>query len=394
MKTAGIICECNPFHSGHKHLITMAKESCDAVICVMSGYFTERGEAAISDPYTRAEALIHGGADLVLELPYPYSAAGADYFADAGVDILSRLGVTELWFGSECGSVERLSHAARVTLSDEFAQRYAKTATEAVGAARAYFDTLAALCGDGDAFYSNDVLGISYLRALMRRQSTMRPITIPREGSAYLDSALSENGHPSATALRRLLLTSGFDAARAHLLPETATAIEKAQQAGHFPADLHYAERAILSFLRLCDPELLSSLAELGGGLGNRLVSAAKQATSLDELLSLASTKKYTESRLRRAILFALTGVKKEDLTAAPSYVTVLAANPTGCAFLAHQRKVGSIPTVTRSSDVPTNGASVAQKSLREAAISLYSLTLREPTAPQSLLVSNPVILK
>ena len=92
MRSIGIVCECNPLHGGHQYLIQQARAAgADAVICVMSGCFTQRGEAAIADPYTRAHALILGGADAVVELPFPYSCAGAEFFASAGVEILNLL---------------------------------------------------------------------------------------------------------------------------------------------------------------------------------------------------------------------------------------------------------------------------------------------------------------
>ena len=127
MKVAGIIAEYNPFHSGHGYLIEQARASgADCVVCVMSGYFTQRGEAAIADPYFRSRALLYGGADLVLELPYPYSSSSAEFFAGAGVDILSRLSVDELWFGSECGDLTLLQRGADASLDEVFLNLYEK----------------------------------------------------------------------------------------------------------------------------------------------------------------------------------------------------------------------------------------------------------------------------
>ena len=120
MKRIGIICECNPFHRGHQYLIERAKASgADTVVALMSGYFVQRGEPAVASPFLRAEALLRCGADLVLELPFPYAAASAEYFADAGVDILERLGVDELWFGSECGDLRMLRNVSELTESEE-----------------------------------------------------------------------------------------------------------------------------------------------------------------------------------------------------------------------------------------------------------------------------------
>ena len=84
MRTAGIICEYNPFHTGHKRQIDILRDmGYDCIVCVMSGNYTERGELAIFDKYTRAESAILGGADVVLELPFPYSSFSAEGFANA-----------------------------------------------------------------------------------------------------------------------------------------------------------------------------------------------------------------------------------------------------------------------------------------------------------------------
>lgn len=395
MKIAGIICECNPFHSGHKHLIAQARASgADVIVCVMSGYFTQRGEAALSDPYSRAETMIKGGADLVLELPYPYSASSAEFFADAGVDILSRLSVNELWFGSECGDLDRLAKATDAVMDEVFLKRYAEQSSKASGTAQAYFEILQSMCGAGEAFLSNDILGISYLCAIRKKESLMRPVTVRREGSAYLDEKLREGEHPSATALRQMILSSGVESVMPYLLPETAEGLKDAEQQGLAPADLGLAERAVLSYLRLCDVEELKNVAELEGGLGNRLVDMAKQATTLDELLSLASTKKYPNSRLRRGLLFAMTGVTKEDLKESPSYVRVLAANPTGCAVLASNRRDPAITVVTRQAELPSDGRAMRQEQLHAKAVSLYTLCLEKPVDAKPFLRRNPTILK
>ena len=395
MKSVGIICECNPFHEGHKYLFSRARESgADVTVAVMSGCFVQRGEAAVADPYLRAKALLEGGADLVLELPFPYASAGAEFFADAGVDILSKLFVDELWFGSECGNLDRLSHAAEVTRSEEFAKRYLQTTNQSAGTAQAYFDALQACCGVEEPFLSNDILGISYLAAIMKKHSSMRPVTVRREGCGYLDQALCEGKYPSASALRRLIAQDGLDGARAYLLPETAEALQAARESGTLSADLALAERAVLARLRLCSVGDLDDIAELEGGLGNRLIEMAGMATSLSELIALTATKKYPEARLRRGILFAMTGVTRADLKAIPAYVRVLAANPAGCAFLSKNRKNDALPTVTRQSDLPVGESAKRQILLQERAISLYALCLERIFDVGAFLRKNALILK
>ena len=117
-RISGIICEFNPLHEGHKFIISEAKKISDAVVCIMSGNFVQRGECAVFDKYTRARCAMDAGADLVVALPFPWCAAPAEVFARAGVTIASSLGVTDLVFGSESGSLETIRRAA--ALWDEY----------------------------------------------------------------------------------------------------------------------------------------------------------------------------------------------------------------------------------------------------------------------------------
>ena len=118
------------------------------------------------------------------------------------------------------------------------------------------------------------------------------------------------------------------------------------------------------------------------------------RASSLSELLSLSATKKYTDSRIRRGILFALTDVLQADLCEKPAYVRVLAANPVGCALLAKKRKTASIPLVTRQAEIPTDPAACRQEELHRRAVALYTLCLEKPLAADLFLRKNPVIVK
>ncbi|MBO5909310.1 MAG: nucleotidyltransferase family protein, partial [Clostridia bacterium] len=93
MKIAAVIAEYNPFHNGHKYQIDKAKQLLGddtAIVAVMSGNFTQRGELAIADKAVRAEAALECGVDLVLELPHPYSMSSAEFFAKSGVHIIEK----------------------------------------------------------------------------------------------------------------------------------------------------------------------------------------------------------------------------------------------------------------------------------------------------------------
>lgn len=391
MRITGIICEYDPFHNGHRYLLARAREGSDAVVCVMSGNTTQRGGFAIVDKYTRAEMALRGGADLVLELPYPYSSASAEFFASAGVSILASVGAHRICFGSESGNVERLMRAAAV------AKDLAETnARDERGAADSYFTALGAAYEKayGEAFCpeSNDILGIEYCKAILSGGYGIEPVAIRRLGDGFRQGEVEDATFASATAIRRLI-REGKRAEIAPLVPaETLQLLEETTARGDAPADMERIGTAILAFLRTADPDGLSPIAELGNGLEHRLCEAAREATSLPDLFSRTATKKYTDAKIRRAVLFAMTGVTAADLRTRPGYTTVLGADKVGCALLSALRKrEGGIPVLAK----PADGKTVAPRAfeLTLAADALYTLTLPSPRPAGDFLRKNPVIL-
>ena len=202
MKPVGIICEYNPFHGGHAPLLREARAA-QTVICLMSGNFTQRGEAAILPPRARAAMAMAAGADLVLELPFPFAAGSARYFATAGVRALQALGADTLAFGSESADLDALHAAARRTMEQDFDQRMANGMRNR-GSAALYFDAL----GD-ERVPPNDILATEYVRAVLEGGDHMVLNPELRVGAGYHDLSESD-GYPSASALR-VKLSMGQD---------------------------------------------------------------------------------------------------------------------------------------------------------------------------------------
>lgn len=435
--TQGVICEYNPMHRGHEYMIgELRRGGADTVVCVMSGNFVQRGDVAILEKYSRAEAAVRSGADLVFELPFPWSSASAGYFARAGVSILHALGVGSIAFGSESASLPLLRRAAEaatnadieaaggVPLSPAPAPAPAAEAPRAHteinesdcvvaayevanykaparglrysdndisrGYAAEYYAKIAKQLGeDVPRLSPNDILGIEYIRAAaeLGLGDEMEFMTIRREGAGFYDDDPTAK-MPSATAMRAAIFRGEYPAG---LTDPSVHVCKRAAETGIAPASLDNISTAVLYRFRRGGKEL-GKWAECGGGVSGRLMHAAMSAGSIPEMLSLAATKKYTTSRLRRAIIFAMCGVLREDLNMLPAYTTLLASSERGRAYLGETRKTRTIPVLVRPADaMALEGAGeIRQLELSRAAEALYSLTLPRPRAAEDFMRHSP----
>lgn len=395
-KTVGIICEYNPFHSGHRYQIEEVRSlGFDRIVCVMSGNSVQRGEFAITDKYTRAEMAVNGGADLVLELPFPYSSSSAEFFALAGVRILENAGVDAICFGSECGDIDKLRKAANVCESEGFADNYKELISRGMGATKAFFEAYECISKEKLPGGANDILAIAYLRALKKEHSQIEPIAIKRKGSDYRDTSIEKlDEHPSATMLRNCLLKSGIDDNFGKNVPEkTFDALKKAVDCGKAPVKMSNLDSAIIASFRLFDFEKLENIADVGGGLGRKILSAAHDAVTYEELVYSAAGKHYTEARVRRAILNILIGVSSDDLKAYPAYTTVLGFNDIGREILSELRKKERIPFITKPADAVALGDEAKrQKELSDRCDSLFTLALPLKSVSAEYVKRSPFI--
>lgn len=389
--TCGIICEYNPMHRGHEYMIgELRRAGVGTVVCLMSGSFVQRGDTAVTDKYDRAAAAVRSGADLVLELPFPWSCASAAYFAAAGVHILSALGIGNIAFGSESAELSRLRAAAEAADADEYEYEYEYAADASQGSAAAYFARIEGALGDGERLPPNDILGVEYIRAARRLGTATEFIAIKRAGAGFHDTDASA-ALPSATAMRAAILHGELPAG---LTEASADSLRAAIAAGRAPATLGALGTAALWRFR-SGGAVLGRYAECGGGVSGRLVRAAAESGNLADMLTAAATKKYTSARLRRAVIFALAGVMKADLDALPSYTTVLASDARGRSFLAAARKNAGITVLTRpSAALRVEGdAARRQTELLLASEGLYSLALPVPRPAGSFMRQTPLCI-
>lgn len=390
MRVCAVICEYNPFHLGHAYLLSEMKKR-GAVLALMSGSFTQRGEPAVVSKYERARAALIGGADLVLELPFPYAASRAESFAAAGVGLLSQLGcVDELCFGSETGDAAVLAQAVRRTSSEPFLSALAQRLSQGhnISYRRAFAEVYAQMFGTDIFHGSNDILAVSYLSELKKQGSAIHPVAIHRIGEAYDGSG---SGFSSASSVRKMLGERDFASIRKAVPPEMAEILETASREGRLAAEKRMFP--LFAALVRSGREVFSDIPDMTDELAARLHRSAYRAKSMEELLALAGTKRYSPSRIRRAILYALLHVEKADFSGV-SYTTVLAANAAGREILAGIRKTARAEIVTK----PADYIRCTEKTRRAFALcaradSVWELLCENPRDGGAMLREHPVML-
>ena len=338
METAGIVAEYNPFHRGHAWHIaeTRRRLGGDApVVCVMSGHWVQRGECALADKWLRAALALDRGADLVVELPTPWAMASAESFARGAVSLLAATGVVDvLSFGSETGELAPLEEAAAALDAPDYPERLRAALGRGLSFPAARQEAAGAACLSAP----NNNLGVEYLRSLRALGSTIRPLTVPRQGAGHDGPAAG--GFASASELRRLLRAGRGEEAAPYLT---------APWSGEL-ADMQHIERAVLARLRTMGEGDWAALPDGGGaeGLPSRLAKAAREAVSLEDFYTRAKTRRYPHARLRRLALAAFLGLRAAERPAAPPYVRVLGLGGRGRALLRRMKETCPLPVIVK----------------------------------------------
>lgn len=395
MSVAGIICEYDPLHTGHAYLMAQAREAgAEAVVCAISGNFTQRGGFAVTDKLSRAEMAVSCGADLVLEVPTVWAMSTAERFARGGVELLTRTGVvTELVFGSECGDLAGLRRAADCLESPEFTASLASLPEDGRTFAARRQAALATLLGTEEAALlasPNNTLAVEYLRAVRRLGSPLTARTVRRTGAQHGEEA--SGGFASASYLRQLLAAGETERAAAYMPPAAADILRREQAAGRV-TDPSLCGRAILARLRTMTADDWRRYDGGGEGLGNRLYQASRTGGTLEEVLAAAKTKRYPLARLRRMVLAAW--LMLPEPPAAVPYLRVLAANETGRRLLRQMRDAGA-PVLTKPADAARLGpAAEALLAAESRCTDLYVLARPDAAqmAPGQELRMTPVML-
>lgn len=353
LKAVGIIAEFNPFHLGHKYLLDRVADTCDCVVCVLSGNFVQRGDVSIISKQARTKMALYGGADVVVELPVAWSMTTAQNFALGGVSLLKNLGcVDTIAFGSECGDIEALKNAANALNSQGFKSSLETQLNSGKTFAAARQEALSSILFDKANILTkpNNTLAAEYIGAADRLEYYPEFITFKRLGADH--NALSPTDETASAELIRSFIKSGnLDSALDYMDENSYGILYNEYKEGRV-ADIENIEKAVIANLRLANKREFSNLPDLSEGIENRLISFVKSASSLNELYKLVKTKRYTMARIRRLVLSAFLQIDNSFFGKEPPYIKVLGFNKIGEQFIKQASKTAQSPIICRSKDI------------------------------------------
>ena len=335
MKATGIVVEYNPFHNGHKLHLLEAKKNSELVIAVMSGNFLQRGEPGIYDKWTRAEMALENGVDIVVELPVFYANQSAEIFSFGAVDILEKLGIETLVFGSESKNLEKLLKIAefqieKKELLDEKVKEYIK---DGVSYPNAMNKVLKEHLGELGVLQSNDILGLEYIKAIKKLKSSIKVNMIKREGVGYHDDKIVGD-IASATLIREKIKNNKGKNVEELMPRESYNLLGK-------PIFLEdYYE--LIRYEIINNFENLKNISDMEQGLENRIYKMAIKYRDFKEFYNNLMTKRYTNGRIQRILTHILLGVDRKIIERTKkgiSYVKILGFSKQGAKYLKENKE-------------------------------------------------------
>ncbi|MBQ0027378.1 MAG: nucleotidyltransferase [Lachnospiraceae bacterium] len=351
MKISAVITEYNPFHNGHKHQLSeIRKNGSDYIIAIMSGDFTQRGEPAICDKYTRTRMALENGADLVIELPVIYATADAGHFAGGAVSIINNLGVVdELAFGVETGCEELCFSIADFLLNPP--SEYSKQLQAAVKEGISY--PVARQKALSDHFSSSDldklsgsnmILAVEYIKALMKIDSSIKPVPYKRIGSAYNDILLNESGMSSASAIRESLRSDHTPETLKGNMPQSTVNLLSSANimfSNDFSSFLHYKLITAVDYHNIWD---------ITEGMNDRIKGHLNEFISFNSYTDIIKTKNITRASVSRILTHIMLGLEITPFDD-PTYARILGFRKESDSLLGMIKNNSKIPMISKLAD-------------------------------------------
>ena len=325
MDVIGIICEYNPFHKGHIYHIKKIKEMYpdSFIIACISTSFTQRGEVSVLNKWDKTKIALDNDVDLVVELPFVYSTQSADKFAYAGLKILNELKVEKLVFGSECNNIDKLKEIANIQINNK---EFDKKVKEYLDKGNNYPTSLslALKSFNFDKIDSpNDLLGISYIKEIIKNKYNIEPISIRRTNNYHGENKdIKEN-----------------KSIKEHI---------------NYDENILYKNTDYFKLLKykIITTDNLNSISTVDEGIEGRILKYIDDSNSLEDLISKVKSKRYTYNKINRMFIHILNDLKKDDTSLNIDYIRVLGFNENGKAYLNRIKKCMHTPIITKYKDI------------------------------------------
>ena len=375
-KVLGIIAEYNPFHNGHLYHIAKSKQETGAqyVVAVISGNFVQRGNTSIINKWVKAKMALLNGIDLVIELPTIYSISSAENFAEGAIKILNSIGIVDtISFGMEAKDVSTLNNIANVLYNEpkEYVTMLSHELKKGNSFPKARENALMMYLNDIKRYAnimagSNNILGIEYLKALKKTKSTIIPIGVKREKVLYNDKYIVDE-FASATAIRKMLITKALNDISKVMPRNSYLQLGEELKAGRYVIDISRFEKEIIYMLRKMSIEEIANLPDVSEGLENSIKNAANSCNTLNELINIVKTKRFTQTRIQRVLLYSLLGITKKKMETSKKitpYVRILGFNNRGKELISEMMNLN--PKLNVVTSVKKYIDTVANRNLRE----------------------------
>ena len=357
-KVLGIVAEYNPFHNGHLYHIENAKSKTesDYVVAVISGNFTQRGDTSIVNKWEKAKMALNNGVDLIIELPTIYSISSAENFANGAIKILNEMGIINyISFGMEAEDITILNNIANVLYDEpkEYKDILKKELKEGITYAKGMEIAVCKYLKDDKyknvLIGSNNILGIEYLKSLKRLKSGIIPIGIKREKVFYNSRRIIDD-YASATGIRYLLENRQIEEISKLVPNSTFNILIENIRSGKYNINIYNFSKEIMYKLRSMDIKDIANLPEVSEGLEYLIKESSDNTNNIFELIDNIKSKRYTQNRIQRILLYALLNINKSDMEISKKvkpYVRVLGFSENGQKLLSEiSRQINVITSV------------------------------------------------
>lgn len=343
----GIIAEYNPFHNGHSYHIKKAKEiaKADYVVGIMTGNFTQRGNTSVINKWEKTKIAIENGIDLVIELPTLYATSSAENFASGAIKILKELDcITHISFGMEADRIEEVERIAELLSKEprDYTTILKGELNQGISYPKARENAILKYFKDkkyGELLNEpNNILVIEYLKAMKKYKLNAIPIGIKREEAEYNSKSITGN-YASATAIRHLLLTNSFEKITKVTPKSTYEILTENIKNGMCVLDLTEFGEMIIYKLRCMTLDEIYSIPDVSEGLENLIKTSVSKTNNILELIEMIKSKRYTQTRIQRILIYVLLEITKKDMEMSRKvvpYIRILGISKNGKKLLSY----------------------------------------------------------